>query len=45
MTPSELAQVEADKAARLAQMQQVAPTKDELMAELAALTAKIQALS
>jgi len=44
-TPEEIAQIEADIAAEQArQAAIVPPTKEQLMAELAALTAKIQAL-
>ena len=44
-TPEEIAQREADIAAEEArQAAIVPPTKEQLMAELAALTAKIQAL-
>ena len=45
-TPEELAQLELDIAeAQARRAQVVAPTKEELLAELQALTAKIQALA
>jgi hypothetical protein len=45
-TPEEIAQREADIAAEEARISEVVPsTKEQLMAELAALTAKIQALA
>jgi hypothetical protein len=44
-TPAEIAQREADAVAEAARIAAVVlPTKEQLMAELAALTAKIQAL-
>ena len=43
-TPDEVAEIEARKAAASVPVAPVAPTKEQLMAELAALTAKIQAL-
>ena len=44
-TPEEVAQREADIAAEEARMSAIVPpTKEQLMAELAALTAKINAL-
>jgi len=45
-TPEEIAQRAADDAANAARLAEVVPaTKEQLMAELAALTAKIQALA
>ena len=44
-TPEEEAEWDAMEAARAIQQAQPAPTKEELMAELAALTAKIQAIA
>jgi hypothetical protein len=44
MTAEELAQVEVDKLYLLQLQEQSAPTKEELLAELQVLTAKINAL-
>lgn len=44
LSPAELADLEERKAAAAAVQPDPAPTKEQLMAELAALTAKIQAL-
>lgn len=43
MTSEELAQVEADKLA-IAQAQPLTPTKEELLAQINALAAQVQAL-
>lgn len=44
LTPEEIAELEARDAAYVPSTEPPAPTKEQLMAELAALTAKIQAL-
>jgi hypothetical protein len=44
LTPEEIAEVQARAAAYVPPAEPPAPTKEQLMAELAALTAKIQAL-
>lgn len=44
LTPEEIAALEARDAAYVAPEPPAPPTKEQLMAELAALTAKIQAL-
>lgn len=44
LTPEEIAEVQARAAAYVPPTAPPAPTKEQLMAELAALTAKIQAL-
>jgi hypothetical protein len=44
LTPEEIVELEARAAAYVPPPAPVAPTKEQLMAELAALTAKIQAL-
>lgn len=44
LTAEEIAEVEARAAAYVPPTEPAAPTKEQLMAELAALTAKIQAL-
>ena len=45
LTPAEIAELEARDAAYVPPAPDPAPTKEQLMAELAALTAKIQALA
>ena len=44
LTPEEIAELEARDAAYVPEVAAPAPTKEQLMAELSALTAKIQAL-
>lgn len=44
LTPAEIAELEARDAAYVPPPRPPAPTKEELLAELTALTAKIQAL-
>jgi hypothetical protein len=44
LTPEEIAELEARDAAYVPEAPAPAPTKEQLMAELAALTSKIQAL-
>ena len=44
LTPTEIAELEARDAAYVPPTPPAPPTKEQLMAELAALTAKIQAL-
>jgi hypothetical protein len=44
LTPAEIAELQARDAAYIPEAPTPAPTKEQLMAELAALTTKIQAL-